>query len=362
MGNAEGEVCKRGLVNAIYYKADALAELFRQRIKVLTTVPTLPRRVLPKVVMVVDHKGWCGERLSLDLAKRLGGRFDISIVRLGDKEHLQLDADLYLYRNAWWLRVVPLPPEVLRRTVVLVESVRSLEDGLIGKDLTLVRGVIPLSQGLRDRVIKFPCKHVYKVIPNGVSIEEFSMRESSPEEFVVGCAGNFSNAYYDNWKGFSNILVPACELAGVRLVFRGWGGGSQAGLRGEQVPLGEMSEFYKGLSCLVLMSKSEGCSGVVFEAQACGVPVICTRTGWHSEQRDTGIIWVNRPEVESVGNIIKCVERLAVLLSHLKSKSVRDRALIGLKGRVFAERYSWSKVAPEWGEAFDFYLRDYDIS
>ena len=324
---------------------DSIEELSR------TTPPPLPARARPLVYMLVDHRGWCGERLSDDLARVCPG-IDCRTVRLGDAEHMRLDADLYFYRNISWVHGQSLPPWVQKRTVCLLESERALADG-IGADYSCVRAVIPLNRALKELLLKKTGIVSEEHIPNGVNVREFHPASRLPEEFTVGAAGNFSLNWYDEWKGFSRYIVPACRLAGVRLKWCGFDGKvAGAGLRGEQLPPEKMGDWYRSLSVLVSASKSEACSGVMAEALASGVPVLSTTTGWHWEvgKDNSGIAWFDRPSVQTPESDEACVRQLASQIVDLRGHRSRLERM-GAEARAFSERWSWDAIGPQWESA-----------
>jgi glycosyltransferase involved in cell wall biosynthesis len=119
-----------------------------------------------------------------------------------------------------------------------------------------------------------------------------------------------------------------------------------------------MPDFYRGLSCFVLMSIAEGCSGVTFEAMASGIPVISTKVGWHGEQNAPGIMWADRPKVETPESIERGVQELTEKILTVKAMSDSSRREVGNCGRIFAENYSWDRLALEWKEAFDFFIAE----
>lgn len=330
-----------------------LARIYRKLLReTCSRVKPIPPRTRPKIAFVVDHKGWCGERLSLSIVEALSPWYEGVVIRLGDREHLELDADLYVYRNISWLSACKLPPEIYARTITLCEGERPFTQKYAA-DYGKVLGVIPLNGKLRSMLAAVGARHVWEPIPNGIDTKSFYPAERMPDEFVVGSAGNFSLDYYDDWKGFSKYIVPACRKAGVKLDWRGWRGVSQTpGERSRQEPLDKMPDWYRSLSCFVLMSKSEGCSGVTFEALASGLPVISTKVGWHGEQ-NCGITWVERPAEETPENVAAAVDALAEQILWVKKCGITrpDAA-----ARAFCERYSWEQLAPKWKAAIDFYL------
>lgn len=311
-----------------------------------------PKRDRKKITFVIDHAGWCGERLSHEVIAGLDD-YDCSIVRLGDSEHLEFDSDLYVYRNVSWLCAVQLPREALKRTISLLESERVLETKYAPL-FSRVAGIIPLNFALANQVKEYNPQHVYAPIPNGISTDEFVPSKHEPTEFTVGTAGNFSIPWYDDWKGYSKYIVPACKKAGVKLVWCGWRGECpQTGEHGVQIPLKEMPAFYNSLSCFVLMSKSEACSGVTFEAMSCGLPVISTKVGFHGEMCTDGRDLLFTPRS---GNDQADIDALAKKLLRLK-QSAKLRASLGANARAFAQNYAWSKTRTLWKQAIDFYVQ-----
>jgi len=345
------EVFKQALAGIEGRGLTHLEEFYRSSMENLarTEPPPLPPRVRPLVYTLVDHKGWCGERLSADMA-RACPRIDCRTVRLGDHEHMRLDADMYLYRNITWVHGQQLPPWVLKRTICLLESERCLAEGL-GEDYRLVRAVVPLNLALSAMLYEKTGIVSEAPLPNGVNASEFRPAPGGlPEEFTVGAAGNFSLDWYDEWKGFSRYIVPACERAGVRLKWCGWMGKAHgAALKGEQIPLAKMGDWYRSLSVLVSASKSEACSSVMAEALACGVPVLSTPTGWHWEegQKKSGIAWFDRPTVQTPESDELCISQLTAQIKELRSHRSRLEAM-GADARAFSERWSWDSIGPQW--------------
>jgi glycosyltransferase involved in cell wall biosynthesis len=119
------------------------------------------------------------------------------------------------------------------------------------------------------------------VIANGVDLEHFRPRACFPDRpdrpFTIGFAGNVCGmgGPYKGWKFFVQ--------AGINLLPEGVQTKSLLHLH-NQIPHDAMPEqFYHAIDALVLPSQGEGCSNVITEALACGVPVIGTKTGFHGE-------------------------------------------------------------------------------
>jgi len=69
------------------------------------------------------------------------------------------------------------------------------------------------------------------------------------------------------WKGLQDILLPACERVNVRLRIA------------SDLSREELNRFYNSVDVVLVATKNEGSPNCVFEAGACGRPVIGTRAG-----------------------------------------------------------------------------------
>ncbi|HUV64902.1 MAG TPA: glycosyltransferase family 4 protein [Sedimentisphaerales bacterium] len=120
------------------------------------------------------------------------------------------------------------------------------------------------------------------VIPNGVDLDHFKPGPSHPDRperpFTIGFAGNIDGmgGPYKGWKHFIQAQVDL-SIDGVLSKYVLY--------RHNQIAHDDMPEqFYHQIDALILPSQGEGCSNVVTEALACGVPVIMTKTGFHGER------------------------------------------------------------------------------
>ena len=152
------------------------------------------------------------------------------------------------------------------------------------------------------------------VIPNGVDLDHFKPRPCFPDRpdrpFTIGFAGNIDGmgGAYKGWKFFVQ--------AGIDLMVDGVQHKSVL-YRHSQIPHEEMPEkFYHEIDALILPSQGEGCSNVVTEALACGVPVIITKVGFHGELLTDyeNVVYITRdPETaspETTEQICNAVRRL----------------------------------------------------
>jgi len=188
-----------------------------------------------------------------------------------------------------------------------------------------------------------PHCHDAWLLTNPVNTERFECTQIK-DRVVASWNGNagHSNSLDRDVKGFFSIVQPACEKAGVELVF------AEATLCRWQPE--EMPDFYLQGNVALCASLYEGASNSVMEAMAAGQALIVTDVGNHRDMResqlkeygDTGIILVER-------NVASFVEALQGL------KRRPDRvAEMGRLNRLECER-AWSWKA--WIEQYAAFLR-----
>lgn len=175
------------------------------------------------------------------------------------------------------------------------------------------------------------------LMPNGLDIERFRPSEKRQERpFTVGFAGNITYPGAATYKGYP-LIVAACMNLGVELKNAFWGE--------QQIDHADMpAQFYHRIDCLVLASENEGCSNVVMEALACGVPVICTKVGYHGDRLTeyTNCLFIER-------NASSVEDRIKFLRDH---ESMRYR--LAENGRRFAkEHHDIRKIALQYKEIFE---------
>lgn len=214
-------------------------------------------------------------------------------------------------------------------------------------DFRAVGAIIATNDGLAD--IALASNPDVTVIPNGVPLDIFTPGPDFPNwpdrPFTIGFAGNVhgSGADYKGWKFFCQATV---DLAadGVRQLYCIHGHNQ---LAHKDMP----QEFYRKIDALVLPSKGEGCSNVVTEALACGVPVIMTRVGFHGERLTGGenVLYIDRDldgdSPQTTRGIVEAVRRL-IAEPELYSRLARN-------SRAFAEEHhDVRKVAAAYDRVF----------
>jgi len=168
------------------------------------------------------------------------------------------------------------------------------------------------------------------MLPNGVDTDKFRYVTHEPEEFTVGFAGRNKRPVDDEWKGYSKYVKLVCDRIGCAL--------ETADNLNKLYAHSEMPRFFEKITVLLLPSTAEGCSNTILEAQACGIPVITTRTGWHYETCTNykELIFCSRNLID-----IEHKVRMLMLNSRLRKQISRN-------ARKFAEKHSWEAVAEHY--------------
>jgi len=136
--------------------------------------------------------------------------------------------------------------------------------------------------------------------PNGLDLNVFKPIERSGK-FTIGFAGNITGPYagYKGWNLYREAVALFLDVEQVSVLY-----GQSRITPDRMVP-----DFYHKIDCLILPSVNEGCSNVITEALACGVPVICTKIGYHGEALEDGkqCLFVKR-NVDSIRQAIDVMQ------------------------------------------------------
>jgi len=188
------------------------------------------------------------------------------------------------------------------------------------------------------------------MIPNGVDLETFKPRsqrqtvfDDGGKTFTVGFAGNICGEYAMYYKGWKYYVQATLRLRPKIETLNFLYGHNQ-------IPHDEMPEkFYHKIDCLVLPSINEGCSNVIVEALACGVPVLTTKVGFHGGRLEGGVncLFIKR-------NIDDITAKIQLLM--------RDHGLrmkLAFNGRLFAENnHNINILANEYHKVFQLVLHN----
>ena len=177
------------------------------------------------------------------------------------------------------------------------------------------------------------------LIPNGVELELFRPLELTNYErspMMLGFCGNIwgQGADYKGWKYFVQtcMIELPFDVQHKQLLH------NQNDIVHEAMP-----EFFHSIDCFIMPSKNEGCSNTIAEALACGVPVLCTKVGYHGENLEDGenVLFIERDSK----NI---AEKIKMLMNDSK---LREK--LGINGRKFAvENHNIKRIAKKYDEVF----------
>ena len=211
-------------------------------------------------------------------------------------------------------------------------------------DLMMARvGVIIATNRFLYNIGKRCNKNTY-LIPNGVDLELFKpvfALIKKPRKFTIGFAGNIwgQGKIYKGWLEYDKVVNDLYgEVNHLECLYQY-----------NQIPHKKMPEkFYHKIDCLILPSLGEGCSNVIMEALACGIPVLLTKVGYHGEmlKNKNNCLFIKRDG----DDILK------------KVKLLKDNAelwqKLSLNGRKFAEKYhNINDIAAKYDEIFKIMIR-----
>lgn len=183
-----------------------------------------------------------------------------------------------------------------RRNILRVGGVRPLQLGYgddtarLATDIAVFDAVIVLNDRLR--ALLSPLHPNVHLVPNALDLADWAPpADRSGALFTAGFAGSVATALDRRIKGL-DLAEQACAALDVPLV--------QFGRGGVKIPRDAMrAEFYGRIDCLVhpVGPDKEGCSNVIMEALAQGVPVITTHdAGFHAERiaEGEGLLYCTR--------------------------------------------------------------------
>ena len=247
--------------------------------------------------------------------------------------------DLMLLQNLENLKLVRSNRKrVICRSGGMIVDDKNKADRYNG-ELAQVGAVIATNNQLCD--IAKECNENAFLVPNGCDLDHFKPAETnSDRQFTMGFAGNIWGQGL-NYKGYLYYVKAMTSLFGQvksKAVLH-----AHSQLKHEDMPKG----FYHEIDCLVLPTMGEGCSNVVMEALACGVPVLITKVGYHGEMLEDGknCLFIERDE--------KDIEEKVLMLKNNPAL----RTEIAENGRKFAkDRHDIKEIAKEYDRIFQLVL------
>lgn|GEM_PF-6681512 len=166
------------------------------------------------------------------------------------------------------------------------------------------------------------------IIPNGVATGIFR-----PRPFRIGWVGRRDDPRRLDYKGVP-LIEEAVRAFDASLRAEGFGSAELVFDPGDYPRVASheaMADWYRTLDAVVCASEAEGCSNVLLEALAVGLPVLTTDCG------------IARDLEEKAGAVIvgRSAERIGAGLAFLFENEIRRRAAV-------LEHWSWSVVADRY--------------
>jgi len=303
-----------------------------------------------KILLIVDRWNWAYHSIAKNLIKYNNTGWDFGLEKTkGNAKKIKKKAHKYDYffvlgwQNYESLKFLPKD-----KTLVGIHSAHAWDDRRTTPDKD-VRPPLELIDNLNGflgvNAVSLRLTNLFKdsfvdnvhYTPNGVDENMFSPAKEKPKDFYVG----FSGTKKHDWrKGISEFIIPAAKKAGVEYKL--------AMLKDKStVPLEEMPDFYKQLSCYICASSSEGFSLSVLEAASCGVPVISTRVGGCTELID---------DLENGFLVDRDVNVICEYIKYLKKDDVWNKISTNMR-KTIVSQYTWKIQSQKW---FDF-MRQYCV-
>jgi glycosyltransferase involved in cell wall biosynthesis len=186
-----------------------------------------------------------------------------------------------------------------------------------------------------SRDLKKELKDIHDKIyfaPNGIDHKKFKPTNKLSEKiFKIGWMGDETSKE----KGLDSIIRPAIQkMEDVELVIN-------------DLPYEKQNDFYKKIDVYVCASETETGPNPVFQAGACGVPVITTKTGeakYLIKNKRNGMI-IKRNE-KSLRDAILKIKNNPKLLKKM-SKKIR---------KEIEKKWTWDKLINNYKKIFDVCL------
>lgn len=206
------------------------------------------------------------------------------------------------------------------------------------------------------------------VVPHGVDLDFFRRRkvpegtfEIPPNRFVIGFLGTKGSDRDRGRKGTDTLLEvirrSAAQLPDLHVVLGGPGWDSElAGLRSlgvsvsatGYIPKPDLPLLYSALDVYLMTSRVEGGPCTVFEAMACGTPVVATRVG---AVPDLIIDGVNGYSAE-----VDDVDALVAAIVQLDRERDRHREMAKHQRETVAQ-WPWSNALSPLGPVYESLVR-----
>jgi glycosyltransferase involved in cell wall biosynthesis len=246
----------------------------------------------PRINIMVDVKGWAWWNKAIQLKKWLSDDFDIEIV-FGD-DH---DCDLFFSFE----RDRPKDYAIKYISGITAHVWNNIPN--FKKTMIEATAIHANSILLFNEVKHLNCNCYY--IPNGVDEKQFYFKERDiTKPFTVGYVGKDHPR-----KGLRNIIIPACENAGVELKIQACRFDSK-----NKIDHSNMPDFYHDIDCVMIASNMDGTPNMLLEAASCGRTFIGNIIGnvpefWNGERSSSddlnGVMFTGSVNVQTYTSLLK---------------------------------------------------------
>lgn len=269
----------------------------------------------PRILLVIDSKGWALENIAKQIKKNLSKFYEIDIIAnsLFDDNIIKIfilskkyDLVHFLWRGCIsWVNCENSRKYIEKLGMTYEEFIKEFLDKnnittSICDHLFLDKENYELTKFITDKVKTYivmskKLEEIYTnlqqirnptmVINDGVDLEIFKpknldrFKNTENRKIIFGWAGNskFTDSENDeDLKGLRKIIIPALQ----ELKEEGYNITENFADRNERlIPYEQMPNYYNKIDVYICASKTEGTPEPVLEAMACGVPIISTNVG-----------------------------------------------------------------------------------
>lgn len=318
-----------------------------------------------RILMVYDVDGWAWHGMARGIQKHAPSDFDVTIT---SEKRCPSRRRLSAYDAVFWFSwtCCPLHIKPFCRRLWTVNAhhgcmydhnpdakwtpdVAAAGDRCLSKAkerLPQFSGIIAKNRSLNEFTRQLNEHTVY--VPSGVEIEHWRPAPVSQEGplRVAWCGQNRQANPWQNTKGYMQVLLPLLERLKNHpgIVFRT----NNATYRDGVLSSAEMVNWYQQADVFLCTSSTEGAPLPVFEAAACGRPVISTSVGAVPELVTDGEngfllgLFTSQAEARAVVDLAE--QRIFELAA--------DRGRLASMSRAIREKvescFSWKHLAKDW--------------
>jgi glycosyltransferase involved in cell wall biosynthesis len=326
----------------------------------------------PRILLIPNVAWWIIGQMGEQIIARFGDRYDFYFVPEGiferrpellrafipavDAIHCLNESSIELFRD--------LKPETLPPIATWIHHVTEWSPQ---HQLSVERStaLTVCTEGWkRDIAVRAPADLPITVVPHGVDLEFFRRRKVPegtfgipPNRFVIGFIGTKGSDRDRGRKGTDTLLEvirrSAALLPDLHVVLGGPGWESELeGLRSlgvsasatGYIPKPDLPLLYSALDVYLMTSRVEGGPCTVFEAMACGTPVVATRVGAVPDLIVDG--------VNGYSTAVDDVDALVAAIVQLDRERARHRE-IATHARETISQWPWSTALTPLGPVYE---------